>query len=180
MTVEYFSIDGAPGIYFRCPEYDATISTDACARMYLAQKSKTGIHERCVGCRIGAEHAGDLLPTAPDLLDSLVCPRCQRTTNRIVRGLCVSCLNRQYEAIRGFNAKGKPPVRLPKLFAARLRFSTGAGAPTSIGVTEFSVNRLELIYRILRSHHHVPAFGWCAQKSQLKVVGARQSSVEVV
>jgi hypothetical protein len=74
----------------------------------------------CHGCDIGAKHAGESASAAADTDGvGLICVRCHRTAARFVRGLvCISCYNREREVHVGVNARGKPPVRLAKPWAA--------------------------------------------------------------
>jgi len=158
MKITYFSIEGAPGRYFVCAPYRSTMSTASCAAMYAAEKgSHAGRHLSCNGCPIGAHHAGEKPVAAPGLFGSLICPRCHRGSNRLVRGLCVSCLNRQYEIVRGVNAKGKAPTRLAPLAPMSIA-AMEDGGPVVVD-TELSANRLEVILRALRSRPGARSFG---------------------
>ena len=105
-AVVYFQIAGAPGEYFQCQPMRATLSQRACAQMYAAKKSgrADSIHTHCRGCAVGALHAGERAATP--LFGALICPRCARGALRLVRGVCVSCVNREYEVARNRNARG--------------------------------------------------------------------------
>src|SRR5690348_2187748 len=112
-TPIYFEMPGAPGRYFACGPYKSSMSVASCEGMYRAEKgTKNGRHPHCAGCPVGALHAGEALPSASTLYQSKICPRCTQPASRIVRGVCVSCINRQYEIERGINAKGSAPSRL--------------------------------------------------------------------
>ena len=90
-----------PGyIGFDCPALRATLSAANCADNWK--------HRRCLacnGCPIGAEHAGE--NPAPPVRARLPCVRCGRSDLRLLsRCLCISCYNREREAVKGRNAKG--------------------------------------------------------------------------
>lgn len=79
---------------------------------------------KCKGCHVGARNAGERVEESleVDQLDKL-CARCGRGAKKMVYGkICVSCANRQYEFIKGKNARGNRPTGIPYLVsrAARL------------------------------------------------------------
>jgi hypothetical protein len=157
--VGYFKIDGAPGDYFRCAPYATTMSVPSCASMYMAEKGcRDGRHPHCNGCAVGATHAGDTQAPSSRICGSKLCPRCHRPASRIVRGLCVSCVNRQYEIEKGKNAKGTKPVNLPTLRPCVLSVTIGR----SVSETRFdkTTGMLEGMYRVLREQSGSPVFGW--------------------
>lgn len=158
MKVEYFSMDGAPGRYFQCAPFRASMSVSGCAGMYRAEKGvHSGLHPYCNGCPIGAHHAGEQPVSAPGLFGSLVCPRCGRAAHRLVRGLCVSCMNRQYEFIRGFNAKGGPLLRMkPLVQMSRNAVENDKPVIVDVGL---SSGWSEVVLRTLRSRSGAAAFG---------------------
>lgn len=165
--VQYFKVEGAPGDYFRCEPYGATMSVPGCAGMYLADKgSRSGRHPHCNGCAIGAAHAGDKPTESSCVFGSKLCPRCHRLASRIVRGLCVSCLNRQYEIEKGKNAKGTRPVNLPTLHACLLQVSSEQ-VVTQVRF-EQTAGMVEGIYRVLRSQPGSPEFGWIRARPRLQ------------
>ena len=111
MTPEYREMPGLPGRFFTCDRYRATLSQTACAVRFGKAKAEaraTGELYLCLGCQIGARHAGvDIGP--PQVLGHKTCVRCFKQARRILRGsICVSCYNREREVERGFNAKGNP------------------------------------------------------------------------
>ena len=61
-----------------------------------------------------------------------ICLRCGRDDLRIVqeRGICVSCANRQYEVLRGRNAKGTTPAKARALDAFAVATEAPDGAIT--------------------------------------------------
>lgn len=158
MKIDYFTIDGAPGKYFMCGPYKASMSVSSCASMYRAEKGvHAGRHMHCRGCPIGAFHAGEKPVASRGLFGSLICPRCQRGASRLVTGVCVSCVNRQYEVVRGVNAKGRAPVRLLPL--APMEMALREDSRIVVAMVPLSSSRVEVILRALRSRPGVRAFG---------------------
>lgn len=146
----YFEMPGAPGKYFQCGPYASRMSVAACAGMFRAEKGRqNGRHPHCNGCRVGASHAGEAPPPTSTMHGAKLCPRCTQPATRIVRGVCVSCINREYEIDRGVNAKGSAPSRLKPLFAASVLFS----ADGEVQRTTFPkvIGRVEAMLRVLRS-----------------------------
>ena len=115
----YRELDFARGQrYFDCKALRASLSTTACAQRWAAAAPGTACHQ----CPVGRMHHEDHSPTTragrrPSDRQVGACLRCGRTDLRIVKvdGICVSCANRQYEWIKGRNAKGKPPERFKPL-----------------------------------------------------------------
>ena len=120
---------------FRCERQSMTLTPLGCKKLWLAAQARRPepweSRHKCLSCPIGAGHAG-VSPeeqAAKAAADSLrtVCARCQRLAERgdrrqpLVNGNhCVSCDNRQREAMRGRNAKGNPPQLMSKLHAQTL------------------------------------------------------------
>ena len=158
MKVEYFTIDGAPGKYFMCAPYKASLSVTGCAGLYKAEKGvHAGNHMHCRGCPIGAHHAGEAPVSAPGLFGSLICPRCHRGSTRLVRGVCMSCVNRQYETVRGVNARGRPPSRLTPL--APMSMTVMEDGRVVVIDVDLSSGHIEVILRALRSRPAARSFG---------------------
>lgn len=123
MKVEYFPIEGVPGKYFECPRGVGTMTPTACAENFRRSKNRTRKYSRfrCERCEIGALHLAekDGVPVSdvfvPAVSGKKICPRCLRPSSRMIGGvLCVSCYNRQREAMigvdRGRRVKRKKPV----------------------------------------------------------------------
>ena len=92
--VQYMTIAGAPGWYFECKPFRATLSTDRCASMWKAKR------EQCLYCPIGAAHAG--APERMKTVGKCTCSRCHTESSRLMSsGICVSCYNRQREVAAG-------------------------------------------------------------------------------
>lgn len=104
---------------FECSRHPGglRLTKNACAAGWLrAKKEREGC---CFGCPIGGELNGvKVEPAKPTVM--FECLRCGKSAKRMVYGrLCVSCCNRQYEILRGKNAKGSVPVKM-RLVVVRL------------------------------------------------------------
>lgn len=118
-----------------------TLSVSGCSRLWRsAQASRPAPWEgraSCIGCPIGADHAGQSREEAraARAAETLrrICPRCPggpRPASRLINGaFCVSCYNRAREVARGRNGKGNPPA----VVAARLHAVALAVAPSEAG-----------------------------------------------
>jgi hypothetical protein len=104
---------------FRCDRQAVTLTVGGCARMWRSAREKRPApwegRSHCVGCPIGATHAGDTQEEAAKARASealrRICPRCIRPASRLINGRwCISCYNRVREVARGRNAKGNLPV----------------------------------------------------------------------
>lgn len=165
--VTYFEQPGAPGQYFRCSAYASTLSTMSCAGMFRAEKGRqNGRHPHCNGCAVGASHAGEAPPPAPGMFGAKICPRCTKGATRFVRGICVSCINREYELERGYNAKGTAPCKQKPLMPVSLAFSVDG----EVQVATFPkvASRLEAMLRVLRQQPGEVEFSWWSPRPPLK------------
>lgn len=149
--VTYFTIEAAPGQqFFRCEPQRATLSTNSCAGMWR-EGNHMGLEKRatCKRCEIGAMHAGEALASLSPLKGSLTCARCHRPALRLIHGhVCVSCKNREYELVKGCNAKGTRPVKLRALEPRRIWFIAGT-VLTHLAMPR-TIDRAELIVAALR------------------------------
>lgn len=103
----------------------------------------------CRGCPVGAQHAGVGDATLSPLYATAVCARCGCGATRLVGGhLCISCKNREYEYVKGRNARGNVPVTHPLLHRLSLRYWTGGRAKTLTKGN--AVDSLELVVAALR------------------------------
>jgi hypothetical protein len=148
--VEYFEMPEIPGRkYFRCDKLRATLSVDACA----IQWRKANHHNdencsRCKCCSLGAVHAGETAASMSPLKGTLTCARCHKRSTRLIgKHLCVSCANRQYEVLKGRNAKGTKPVKLAPLHPRTIHFHHGSvrrslSLPLSVDTDELIVSAL--------------------------------------
>jgi hypothetical protein len=132
--IEYFEIPELPGKpMFRCEKRKALLQVSACSKMW-GQSHEKNAHERymaCRGCTIGAKHAGVAEATLSPFYRMSICGRCHSGAIRLINGhLCVSCQNRQYEWIKGRNARGKRPITHPDLHRLSVRYATGGRVKT--------------------------------------------------
>lgn len=123
----------------RCDRRGMTLSTAGCAKLWVsANPSDPALRPKpwegraaCVVCPTGAANAGcTQSPVAAAVEDIRVtCPRCERPTERMIRDrLCVSCYNREREALAGRNAKGGRPRLCGILHPASVVVIEPAGA----------------------------------------------------
>lgn len=134
--VDYFAVEGFDGQYFSCKRY-GTMTPAACAKNYDAApvaSKNNGRLEACVGCAVGAIHAGKPVTEKSMIVYRPVCLRCRKSTSsdgcrlvgrmRLVRHstICVSCYNREREVIHGANAKGAAPKKWAGLYKPRLAY----------------------------------------------------------
>jgi hypothetical protein len=93
------------------------------------------------------------------LKGTLTCARCHRTSGRLIgRHICVSCKNREYEVLRGTNAKGTAPVKARRLDARRIRYMHGGELCTM--AVRLSADTDELVVAALRDSKKSVAFAW--------------------
>jgi hypothetical protein len=103
---------------FDCTALHASLSPANCADNFINRRCFA-----CVGCRVGAEHAGKAPQSTPEPAHrSGECIRCGRkdTRRQIGAALCMSCYNREREVLRGTNRKGQ----WPRVSATRLHACT--------------------------------------------------------
>lgn len=165
MDIQYFTIPelGPDRPMFRCERRSATIQASACATMWRGANDQREPEERflsCRNCQIGARHAGINQASLSPLRGMSICARCHTGTTRLIRGhLCVSCMNRQYEYLKGRNAKGKTPVRHPTLYQIPLRYSAG-GVVKRISMQ--AADSEELVVATLRDERKQVTFSFVA------------------
>ena len=109
---ENTSIAGQLVRLFRCETLSLTLTPEGCASRHKEARRR-GEHDdasgytRCRTCPIGAAHAGlgKFVPRAPH-----ECCRCGKWSDRLVgKVLCPSCYNRQREALKGRDRRGRKP-----------------------------------------------------------------------
>lgn len=158
---DYFSLPELPGkALFRCEKLLATISTDACATMWRqANHEHLESRSRCKNCPVGAQHAGETDANLSPLHSAMICARCQRPASRLIEGhVCVSCKNREYEWVKGCNAKGSKPIKMAPLAPRCLNYMHGR-EPCSIQ-RRLTKNTDELVIAVLRDSSHTVSFGF--------------------
>jgi hypothetical protein len=94
-------------------------------------------------------HAGREKPDASPLWGTSICSRCHRTDLRLIGGnICVGCKNREYECLKGKNAKGKAPVKHPRLERRSVRYVVAGEVKTLVRANTVSAD--ELVVELLR------------------------------
>lgn len=121
--------DQLPGVlHFTCPRLHATLTPASCAARHgLALGDTHGQFIACRNCAIGRVHATGQQATLDRLSElgstgamAKLCVRCGHQRDRRVGAICISCYNRELEAKKGCNAKGKPPVTYAPLRLRRV------------------------------------------------------------
>lgn len=162
MKIEYFELLEMPGHqFFRCERRKATIRTSVCAKMWQEGHAKHADerHLSCRGCQVGARHAGASEATLSPVYASPICGRCGAGSTRLIGGhLCVSCANRQYEWIKGRNARGNKPTAHPGLWRISVRYQTGG--QVKVRTAPHALDPLELITAVLRDEPKQSTFGF--------------------
>ncbi|MDO3518138.1 hypothetical protein [Ralstonia pseudosolanacearum] len=163
---EYFEMPELPGrVYFACAPLRCTLSVDACVANWRAsiEASVVGGNVQCKHCPVGARHAGGADANTSPLRGTLTCARCHRGSTRLIRGMiCVSCYNREREALQGRNGKGNAPVLLTAEMLGRRSISYLAGGEVRTKVVERAVDTVEVVVAVLRDEKQAPRFGWRA------------------
>jgi hypothetical protein len=179
--MDYYEIADLPGVqYFRCERMLASLSTNACASNWrLANDERDPRRERCKGCAIGALHAGESGLNLSPLRGTNTCSRCHRGAPRLIRKhLCVSCANREYEMVKGRNAKGHPPVTHPPL--DRRSVSYLSGGQVKMKTVDLTTSLDELIVAVLRDERKEVQFQFRAAESVLQLVEGMDRSLDYV
>jgi hypothetical protein len=157
--VEYFESDLMPGKpMFRCVKLSASLQVSRCASMWQEANDNPERMSGCRSCKTGAAHAGAVDPSFHRLRGLAVCSRCQRADLRLIGGnVCVGCKNREYEWVKGKNAKGKFPSCHPPMSRRSLSISFGGRAER---VTRtLTVSTTELVVELLRDRPSRVVFG---------------------
>lgn len=163
-------IEGNPTPFFRCDRMRATISVPQCVVMWQAANGlNSELRRQCRGCPIGAAHAGVPDANLCDIHGVKLCARCRREAPRLIwANICVSCRNREYEFIRGYNARGTRLTKLKALEPRQIRYIEGGAVRTRRAALSASVD--ELVVGTLRDAAKCVAFGFIgiAQASLLR------------
>lgn len=160
--VEYFESALLPGKpMFLCGRFAASLLVSRCASMWTEANGSGAPPERierCRGCEVGAGHAGAVDPSYHRLRASGACARCHRSDLRLIgMNVCVSCQNREYEWVKGRNAKGKFPVTHPEMW--RRRVTALVGGVVKVVTREKTTATLELVVEMLRDSPDRVVFG---------------------
>jgi hypothetical protein len=131
---------------FICPRSPTALSITetGCAGLYkrairLKGDPASPVH-MCLGCEIGARHAGVKAPAASALQGTAAisfyrqCVQCKRVPTRLIHGrLCLSCFNRQIEILNGRNARRSTPRALTKSWRACIaQVDAGSSRPLAV------------------------------------------------
>ena len=164
MDISYFKHDGVLGDYFSCPKGLGTYSTNFCARMYAEAMSPEGLKEglrvTCKSCPIGAKHAGDYDNSTSCFLGKILCSRCQKGANRLIRSsICVSCYNREREVLIGKNAKGTPPIFCKDVGSVYASYAIDSGKTIQVSKINKVTSLMEAYLSILHDASKALWFG---------------------
>jgi hypothetical protein len=140
--VIYFEHELMPGKkMFRCVRLSSTLQVTSCEGMW--REANAGKQEP------GAMHAGVQDASVNPFRGKSMCARCNRSDLRLIGGnICVGCKNREYEWIKGANAKGRPPTKHPPLDKRVVRFVVDGEVRTMSRVHSASME--ELVVELLR------------------------------
>ncbi|MGY3551177.1 hypothetical protein [Bradyrhizobium sp. USDA 4469] len=160
----YFEMPELPGRrYFACAPLRCTLSVDACVANWRTsdEAGMVGGNVQCKHCSVGARHAGGADANTSPLRGTLTCARCHRGAMRLIRGMiCVSCYNREREALQGRNGKGNAPVQLTAEMLGRRSVTYQAGGEVRTKVVERALDTVEVMVAALRDEKQAPRFGW--------------------
>ena len=97
--------------------------------------------------------------------------RCHRPAPRLIHGhLCASCANRQFEAIKNRNRKGRPPEKTTAEMLARRTVSYLAGGKPKSRTIERTIDMAELIVAVLRDEPEAVEFCFRSLRPALPAV----------
>jgi hypothetical protein len=168
--IRYFKLDGLDAPVFRCERLHCTLRSVSCASRFrvaaelAAMKGKAlqnanpetlekrGKTAPCVGCPTGAGHLGmDHREQRSRFSETFACARCGRGANRLVgsSACCISCMNREYEWLKGANAKGTRPIHAVQLRKFSVRYVVADGDPQTFSA-HHAADITELMLRVLR------------------------------
>ena len=148
--VIYFKRDDYDGQLFECERRDAVLSPNSCAVMWSnanGSKSCPINLTKCHNCPVGAHHSGCDVSGSSQQLN--LCARCNRPSVRMVRDrICISCANREYEVLRGVNARGCFPSKHPPLHKISIRYRYGGSVILWGG--ELVTNSVEAMMSVIK------------------------------
>jgi hypothetical protein len=147
----------------------ATISVPQCATMWRAANGlNSELRRQCRGCALGADHAGERDANLSDIHNVKICARCRREAPRLIWGnICVSCRNREYEFLRGYNARGTPLTKLKALEPRQVRYIEGGAVRVRRSALSASVD--ELVVGTLRDAARRVMFGFIGHAQALSL-----------
>jgi hypothetical protein len=149
----------------RCDRQNMTLTRGGCTRLWLSTRVTRPDpwegRRHCLTCPVGAANAGRPMAQMDETTEALrlICPRCTRVAMRLINGrLCVSCYNREREALIGKNAKGGRPMICDVLHTERLAVIDGSGSGSVIEAGPV-VGIVEAIVAMTRTATGPLAFG---------------------
>ncbi|MCD9228931.1 hypothetical protein ACPPTR_10485 [Ralstonia pseudosolanacearum] len=172
MELVYFEMPELPGRrYFTCTPLRAILDVDACAANW--RQTTEGDGGGCVQCRrcpVGAVHADGADTNPSPFRGTNTCARCHRGATRLIRQhLCVSCFNREREALKGSNRKGTRPEKLTAEMLACRAVSYMAAGEVRTKVVDRAVDAVEVMVAVLRDEKQKPSFGWRMLEARARV-----------
>lgn len=161
-------VELAPGVLsFVCAAYRCRLRPSACAVRWRRAEAEAdapvnhfSIHiedahgdlSRCMGCPLGAQHAGLPKPPERSILwrQAGLCCRCGHGGDRLVGSrVCISCYNRGQEWLRGRNSKGTAPIYALPVAPMSLAYTID-GAPVRVHKVSQAADAVELALYLLR------------------------------
>ncbi len=110
---------GSDLMMFHCERKAMRLTVGACAKLWTSASNEKdrpapweGRHA-CIGCPVGAANCGQTIAPIQAAIEAVrdICPRCMQPGRRLIgRDLCVSCYNRDREALAGCDRKGHRPL----------------------------------------------------------------------
>ena len=153
----------------RCDRRTMTLTAAGCGRLWSAAQVKYAEKTlqpwegmaTCRTCPIGAKNAGREVEAVfqPAAALARICPRCTRPASRLIKERhCISCYNRDQEALRGRDAKGRRPALIDRLHTETLAV-TGDGPERRVRI-DHVLGPVEAMLRLARDAKAPVAFGW--------------------
>ena len=153
----------------RCKRRSMTLSVAGCGRLWGGAQQKfadgklqpwMGI-ATCRTCPTGAHNAGRAAEAVfvPAAILATYCPRCALPAPRLIGGrLCISCYNRDREALVGRDAKGNRPKLCDRIHDECL-IVIGNGDARKVDVSRV-LGAAEAMIRVAREAKAPISFGW--------------------
>ena len=153
----------------QCERRELTLTHRGCGRLWEAAQAKHAAKKlqpwegivTCRTCPVGARNAGRQAEAVfvPAAILAAYCPRCSRPASRLINErLCVSCYNRDREALVGRDAKGNRPALCDRVHDARF-VVIGDGRDREVSVCRV-LDAAEAMRRVARDAKAPILFGW--------------------
>ncbi|RMD61673.1 hypothetical protein D6833_07940 [Candidatus Parcubacteria bacterium] len=164
--VKYERMEGLDKDFFWCETLKAKLSVETCAANHRRACAEGDAWDSvcaiaCRRCHLGALHADDKpyegVPSR--FVVSTVCPRCGARGRRLIRNsICISCYNREREALIGRNARGNKPVKAKRPHGVRL-YVVEDGSARIVSLNN-AASMVEAAVTMLRNSKHRVSFAW--------------------